>query len=39
MPNLDMNIVYGDSLLHNDPHWVKKLEHWDPVGNLAGLER
>ena len=35
MPNLDMNIVYGDSLLHNDPHWVKKLEHWDPVGNLA----
>ena len=35
MPNLDMNIVYGDSLLHNDPHWVKKLENWDPVGNLA----
>ena len=38
MPNLDMNIVYGDSLLHEDPHWVKKLEHWDPVGNRARAE-
>jgi len=35
MPNLDMNIVHGNSILHDDPHWVKKLEHWDPVGNGA----
>jgi len=38
MPNLDMNIVHGDSLLNQDPHWVKKLEHWDPVGNRARAE-
>ncbi|CAI8301674.1 MAG: Modification methylase PaeR7I [Euryarchaeota archaeon UBA443] len=37
MPNLDMNIIHGDSLLNDDPQWVKKYEHfdWDPDGNRA----
>ena len=32
LPNLDLNIEYGDSILGDSPEWATGLEHWDPLG-------
>ena len=32
LPNLDLNIETGDSILADSPEWVIGLEHWDPLG-------
>lgn len=39
MPNLDMNIVAGDSLLKGEPNWIKTSRPLDFVGNRARAEK